>query len=126
MDVPDTDVTRIIPDRLREFTKLLEVIGLETHLVCDDKLGLRYQPKKDWTDVAPHTGRYEHVWNPGWVAVSRSQATFGYTGEVRHFAHRCLGLVEEGPDLWDSYKALKIGEAVYDSAHGAGEVTIDY
>ena len=38
----------------------------------------------------------------------------------------CLGLAEGGPDLWDSYKALKIGEAIYDSAHGAGLVKIEY
>ena len=110
----------------RDITEILEVIGLETHVICEDKIGVRYQPKNDWTTVAPHTGRYEQVWRPGWTGISNTKLTFGYTGEVRHFAQRCLGQVEDGPDLWDSYKALKIGEAIYDSAHGAGTVTIAY
>jgi len=109
----------------RDITEILEVIGFEAHLICEDKLGVRYQPPADWTSATPHAGRYEYVWRPGWTSVARSHATFGYTGEVRHFAHRCLGLVEDGPNLWDSYKALKIGEAIYESAHGAGVVSID-
>ena len=110
----------------RDIAEILELIGLETHVICEDKLGVRYQPKVDWTTATPHTGRYECVWRPGWTGIARSQATFGYTGEVRHFARRCLGQVEGGPDLWDSYKALKIGEAIYESAHGAGTVEIEY
>ena len=110
----------------RDITETLEVIGLETHLICEDKLGVRYQPKTEWTNAAPHAGRYEYAWRPGWTSVSNTFKTFGYVGEVRHFAHRCLGMVTDGPDLWDSYKALKIGEAIYDSAHGAGTVEIEY
>lgn len=110
----------------RDITEILEVVGFESHVIVEDKLGVRYQPKTDWTTVAPRTGRYEYVWRPGWTGVSNTKATFGYLGEVRHFALRCLGQVEGGPDLWDSYKALKIGEAVYDSAHGPGVVEIEY
>lgn len=110
----------------RDITEVLEIIGFEAHVICDDKLGVRYQAPTDWTTATPHTGRYEYVWRPSWTGVSNTRATFGYTGEVRHFAHRCLGLVDDGPDLWDSYKALKIGEAIYDSAHGAGVVSIQY
>ena len=110
----------------RDITEILEVIGLETHLICEDKLGVRYQPKADWTTATPHTGRYEYVWRPGWTGVGNTRKTFGYLGEVEHFARRCLGTVTGGPDLWDSYKALKIGEAIYDSAHGAGTVAIEY
>ena len=45
-------------------------------------------------------------------------------GEVEHFAKRCLGQVEGGPDLWDSYKSLQIGEAIYNSSHSGTTVTI--
>ena len=110
----------------RDITEVLEVIGLETHLVCEDKLGVRYQPKEEWAQAAPHAGRYQQVWRPGWTSVSRSSRTFGYTGEVQHFARRCLGLADGGPDLWDSYRALKIGEAIYESADGGGRVVIEY
>ncbi len=110
----------------RDIKEVLEVIGFETHLTCEDKLGLSYQPREDWTRATPHTGRYEYVWKPSWTGAARPQATFGYMAEVQHFARRCLGLVEGGPDLWDSYKALKIGESIYESAHGGGEVEIVY
>ena len=109
----------------RDITEILEVIGLETHVVCEDKLGVRYQPRADGTTATPHTGRYQHVWRPGWTGIANRGVTFGYAGEVRHFARRCLGLAEGGPDLWDSTHALRIGEAVYESAHGAGTVAIE-
>ena len=110
----------------RDITETLELIGLECSVVCEGKMGVRYQPKEEWTKATPHTGAYEYVWRPGWTGIGNSVTLFGYTGEVRHFAHRCLGLTNDGPDLWDSYKALKIGEAIYDSAHGAGTVAIEY
>ncbi len=64
----------------RDITEILEVIGLETHLICEDKIGVRYQPKEDWTKATPHAGRYEYVWRPGWTSLARSSITFGYTG----------------------------------------------
>ena len=44
---------------------------------------------------------------------------------MANFAKRCLGQIDTGPDLWDSYHSLKLGEAIYDSAHGAGVVTLE-
>jgi len=43
---------------------------------------------------------------------------------VRHFALRCLGQVEGGPDLWDSYEALRLGEAVYQSCESEETVEL--
>jgi len=75
--------------------------------------------------ATPHTGSYAHTWTPTWTGLGNSLSAFGYTGEVKHFAQRCLGNVHDGPNLWDSYHALKIGEAIYDSAHGAGLVELE-
>ena len=108
----------------RDIIEELQVVGLETHLVCRDMLNLDWQPREDWTPAVPRAGRYLHSFRPAWTGIARSQMTFGYTGEVEHFARRCLGEAEGGPDLWDSYKALQIGEAVYDSAHSARPVAI--
>jgi len=110
----------------RDIIEELEVLGLETHVICEDKLRVRYQPKEDWTKATPHAGRYEYTFSPSWTGISNSKRTFGYTGEVRHFALRCLGKVQGGPDLWDSYKALKISEAIWESANGGGVVKIAY
>jgi predicted dehydrogenase len=109
----------------RDIIEVLQVVGLETHVTCEDMLRVRYQPREDWTKAVPGAGRYEYVFNPGWTGLGHSAAAFGYAGEVRHFARRCLGLESGGPDLWDSYEALRIGEAVYESAHGGGEVRIE-
>ena len=107
---------------VRDLIEILELIGLGTHVTCEDMLHVRYLEQDDWTRAVPHAGRYEHVFNPSWTGISNSQRTFGYTAEVQHFARRCLGLVQGGPDLWDSYQALCIAEAVYESAHGGGVV----
>lgn len=108
----------------RDINEVLHVTGFETYVECRDMLYLTWQAKEDFTEAAPRAGRYVHEFRPTWTGISNTRATFGYLGEVEHFAKRCLGLVEGGPDLWDSYKSLQIGEAVYDSSHGAGVVTI--
>lgn len=108
----------------RDITEILEVVGLEAHVTCEDMLRVRYQPRQDWTPAAPHAGRYEQTFNPSWNGIPHSHQTFGYTGEVRHFARRCLGLESGGPDLWDGYKALQMAEGVYASAHGGGVVRL--
>ena len=108
----------------RDIIEILEVIGLETHVTCEDMLRVRHVPREDWTKATPHAGRYEQVFEPSWTGIGHSHRTFGYTGEVRHFARRCLGLAAGGPDLWDGYESLRLAEAVYESAHGGGVVRI--
>ena len=107
----------------RDIHEVLQLVGLETNVVCEDVLHLRWQSKEDFTKAVPRAGRYLHTFCPTWTGV-RSNATYGYLGEVAHFAKRCLGLVQGGPDLWDSMKSLQLGEAIYDSSHGAGLVTL--
>jgi len=105
----------------RDIVEELQVVGLETHLVCRDMLTLDWQPREDWTTAVPRAGRYLQSFQPAWTGVIRSQMTFGYHGEVEHFAKRILGEAEGGPDLWDSYRSLQLGEAVYESAHDGGK-----
>ena len=109
----------------RDIEEVLEVVGLETRLTCHDMLTLDWQARDDWMKATPAAGRYLHSFKPSWTGMTFTNRTYGYLGEVQHFANRCLGNVEGGPDLWDSYHALKIGEAVYDSAHSGQPVTIE-
>jgi len=109
----------------RDIEEILHLTGLETCVECRDMLNLSWQSKDDFTTAAPRAGRYRHEFNPAWTGISNTRATFGYLGEVEHFAKRCIGQVEGGPDLWDSYKSLQFGEAVYDSSHGGGVVTLE-
>lgn len=101
----------------RDIYEELQLVGLETHVICEDMLTLRWQDREDFTKAVPRAGRYLHTFSPAWTGISNTRMTFGYHHEVEHFARRCLGLVEGGPDLWDSYRSLLLGEAVYDSAH---------
>jgi len=104
----------------RDIVEVLELVGLEANVMCEDMLKLTWQDREDFTKAVPRAGRYVHKFDPSWTGIARSNITFGYAGEVEHFAQRCLGLVQGGPDLWDSYEALRIGEAVYRSAFGGG------
>jgi predicted dehydrogenase len=107
----------------RDIHEVLQLVGFETNVVCEDMLHLRWQAREDFTNAVPRAGRYLHTFSPTWTGV-RSPMTYGYWGEVQHFAKRCLGEVEGGPDLWDSYWSLLFGEAVYESAHGGGVVSV--
>lgn len=104
----------------RDIEEVLQLVGLETHVIVEDMMRVRWQSKEDFTTVCPERGRYSHEFQPAWSSFHAARA-FGYTGEVAHFAKRCLGLVDGGPDLWDSYRSLQIGEAIYDSAFGGGK-----
>ncbi len=98
---------------IREWVKL---VGFESHLECDGMRSLTWQPREDWLDFPEHTGRFVHQYDPAWTGIRDTHANYGYLGEVRHFALRCLGEVESGPDLWDSYESLRLGEAVYEAS----------
>ena len=109
----------------RDIIEILQLVGLGTHVMCEDMLYLKWQDREDFTDAAAYTGRYIHSFRPTASTASAGRRMLGYETEVAHFARRCLGLVEGGPDLWDSYKALQIGEAVYTSAHENRTVEIE-
>ena len=108
----------------RDITERLELVGLETHVICEDMMRLKWQDREDFSEAVPRAGRYYHTFDPSWTTFSRSGVNLGYWGEVTHFAKRCLGQVDGGPDLWDSYWSLLFGEAVYESAHGGGVVEV--
>jgi myo-inositol 2-dehydrogenase/D-chiro-inositol 1-dehydrogenase len=111
MDLNSLDTKAAFRDIIEE----LELIGLSTHVRCEDMLRVTYLPRESWSNATPHTGRFEHTFNPSWTGVGNGLSMFGYTGEVRHFARKCLGQVDGGPTLWDSYRALQLAEAVYES-----------
>lgn len=108
----------------RDIQEELQLVGLETNIVCEDMLTLRWQDREDFTKAVPQAGRYLHSFQPSWTGVNNSRMTWGYHGEVRNFALRCLGEIDSGPDLWDSYWSLKLGEAIYDSAETGKVVEI--
>lgn len=100
----------------RDICEVLELIGYETHVICEDMLKLRWQRQGDFTDATPHAGRYILAFSPTWTGIADSRRAFGYLGEVEHFVRRCLGETDGGPNLWDGYWSLRIAESVYESA----------
>ncbi|MGI6611092.1 MAG: Gfo/Idh/MocA family protein [Limnochordia bacterium] len=101
----------------RDIIEILQLVGLGTHVMCEDMLYLKWQDREDFAQAIPYTGRYVHTFRPTASTAGAGRRMLGYELEVAHFARRCLGLVEGGPDLWDSYRSLQIGEAIYASAH---------
>jgi predicted dehydrogenase len=108
----------------RDIVEEVQIVGQGTNVLCRDMLTLEWQPKEDWTSATPDAGRYLHSFTPTWCGLHPSPAFLGYQGEIDHFAKRCLGEAEGGPDLWDSARSLQIGEAVYESAVRKESVSI--
>ncbi len=108
----------------RDIREWVKVAGFGAHLICDGMQTVDYQSPEDWIDTVPNTGRYVHRYDPAWTGISRSPMNFGYLGEVENFALRCLGERDSGPDLWDSYEALRLGEAIYDSIETGAPVEL--
>ena len=109
----------------RDITEILELTGFETHIICEDMMRLRWMDREDFSTEVPQTGRYFKTYDPSWTGIAYNNRALGYCGEVAHFAQRCLGKVEGGPDLWDSYWSLLIGEAVYRSVETEQTVVIE-
>ena len=108
----------------RDIYEHLELAGLGTNITVDDMMKVRWVAPQDWSTSAPSAGRYEHVLEPSWTGIGNNLRHNGYVGEVENFALRCIGERDSGPDLWDSYWSLKVGEAIYDSAFGGGTVEV--
>jgi len=104
---------------IREWVKL---VGFESYLVCDGMQNLKWQPRSDWSELIPATGPYTYTYDPAWTGIRDASANYGYLGEVENFALRCLGERDSGPDLWDSYESLRLGEAVYQACESGETV----
>jgi predicted dehydrogenase len=109
----------------RDITEEVQLVGVGSNLTCRDMLTLDWQAPQDWSTAVPRAGRYLQSFQPAWTGVSFTNTTFGYAGEVEHFAKRCIGDLDSGPDLWDSYKSLQIGEAIYESAENGQSISIE-
>lgn len=110
----------------RDIIEELELVGLGTNVVCENMLTMKWQDREDFVTSVPQAGRYVHAFSPTFTGIGNTRVAFGYHGEVAHFAKRCLGQVTGGPDLWDSYRSLVLGEAIYDSAETGQTVDVIY
>ncbi len=112
-------------EQSRDIVEVWQLVGERTHLVCEDMMTLRWQGRDDFVTSVPEAGRYVHAFRPAFLGFRQAGAAFGYLGEVRRFARRCLGLLDAGPDLWDGYQALRIAEAIETSALARRVVELD-
>ncbi len=108
----------------RDFDERLELIGTGCMVQVDDGLYVEVQGGRDWTRVPGDCGKLHRQWRPTGPAARDENELMGYLGEIRHFARKCIGLAEGGPELEDCVRALKLAEAIYDSACGAKVVEI--
>ncbi len=102
----------------------LEVAGDMQVLTINDMMCIDWKRRQDWLSEPVRRGRFSSRYAPALLTVVDGYTFHGYKGEAEHFARRCLGEVAEGPDLWDSARALAIGEAVYESVQTSQRVTV--
>ncbi len=102
----------------------LEVAGDMQLLTIEDMASVDWKRKEDWLSEPVRRGKFSSQYRPALLTVVDGHTFYGYKGEAEHFARRCLGEVCEGPDLWDSARALAIGEAVYESAQSGQRVVV--
>lgn len=102
----------------------LEVVGDDQIITVDDMLSVSWRAKDEWLEGTTRRGRFVQRWEPATMSMPDSYSHNGYMPEAEHFALRCIGEVDHGPDLWDSAKALAIGEAVYESAQSGMPVAV--
>jgi len=105
----------------RDFDERVELTGRGCMVQVDDMLYVEVQAGKDWTEVPENSGKLSRQWRPTGPGMHDENELLGYRGEVRHFALKCIGQAEGGPELEDCARALRLGEAIYDSAQ-TGEV----
>jgi predicted dehydrogenase len=108
----------------RDIQERCELYGTNQSVFVDNMRNVRYLPPEDLTTAVPGGGPFPVSLEPSWSNTIEGRAMYGYLHEVRHFALRCIGKVEGGPDLWDSFEALRLGEAIYTSAHEGKPVSI--
>jgi len=102
----------------------LEIVGDNQVLAVRNMIDVEWRRKEDWIETPTGQGRFTNQWGPSLLTIADAKTFYGYKTEAEHFARRCLGEVESGPDLWDSAKALAIGEAIYASAQSGQIVEV--
>ena len=99
----------------RDFDERLNVSGDRNMVEVRDMIYLRYQSREDWVEPPEGTGKPKLIWEPTGPALPSRGKILGYTGEIEHFARCLLEGRKPSPDLWDSYEALRLAEAVWES-----------
>ena len=108
----------------------VEITGDEAFIFVDDMAThVRYYPKWDW--IAPEgftAANLGNFWEVHHLPSRWNQSRYlrGYYGEVEHFIDSVLRKERPKPDITDGYKALKIAEAVWESANTGKTVELYY
>jgi len=108
----------------------VEVAGEGCFIYVDDMASqVRYYPRSNWLETKSYA-----AWNQGlfWEAnhlpalECQSRYLRGYYGEIELFINSILEGRQPSPDIEDGYRALRIAEAVWESAVTGKPVEVSY
>jgi myo-inositol 2-dehydrogenase / D-chiro-inositol 1-dehydrogenase len=103
-----------------KFHELISVTGEGNYFTIENGLQLKYFPEKDWIEL-PETELYNlyqgwEVSAPMTRMSNYSPTHLGYLGELKAFVNAVRSGKTPSPDLADGYAAMKLCDAVLQSA----------
>ncbi len=131
MEFVDEAVGTMNLNAVEQWTQFQEYVSLTGEgecVVVHNMLRVEYHPGHVWAElpdrqVHNQTCAWEPTGsNPG-IDQDKGMLT-GFRGELRHFVQCCAEKRPASPSLWDGYEALRIAEAVWQSAQTGREVKL--
>ena len=108
----------------------VEVAGEGCFIYVDDMASqVRYYPRSNWLEAKSYAAWNQGLfWEANHLPVLECQSRYlrGYYGEVEHFINSILEGRQPSPDIEDGYRALRIAEAVWESAVTGKPVEVSY
>ena len=109
----------------RDITEHVHVSGVGESVDVDSMQFVTHYPARDWRpENRQEFGIPFRAWHPNFLSTMRGRNLAGYEGELEHFAHCLLAGTPASASLQDGVEALKLGEAVWQSAHTGGLVSL--
>lgn len=111
------------------FNEWVNITGSREWLEVEDMLYLKYHPLKGWMSDAfdgerSMKNQTQH-WQPALSLEYRMLEVSGYVGELRDLARIAATDAEPIASLADCAEALRIGEAIWESAQTGREATVE-
>jgi myo-inositol 2-dehydrogenase / D-chiro-inositol 1-dehydrogenase len=99
------------------FDEWFSVAGLYNYVTVEDMLYTHVWRRQSWAgDLAQNVANTSLAWKPTGPSVPPMEVLVGYRGELTEFARCILEGRRPGPDLHAGASAMRVGQAIWDSA----------
>ncbi|MHB0878404.1 MAG: Gfo/Idh/MocA family protein [Anaerolineae bacterium] len=102
------------------------VTGLHNYVTVEDMLYTQVWPQQSWAGdtLARNVANTSLGWKPTGPSVPPMEVLVGYRGELTEFARCLLEGRRPGPDLHAGAAAMRVGQAIWDSASSGQAVRL--